>query len=128
MATILTLKALTGDLRGQEFTFRGPAYCLLGRSRNCRLWLPGDVTVSRQHCLIEVEGGSAWVQDLGSRNGTHLNGKKIGHRHKESQADATMVTPLRQELQDGDELRVGYQVFAVFLSDRPLEHATVCAE
>ena len=120
---MVTLRALTGDLRGQEFTFRGPAaYCVLGRSRGCRLRLPGDATVSRQHCLIELEGGSAWVQDLGSRNGTHLNGEKIGQRQEERQGDATMVAPSRQELQDGDGLRVGNTVFAVLLSDRPLEH------
>jgi hypothetical protein len=33
-----------------------------------------------------------------------------------------MVAPSRQELQDGDGLRVGNTVFAVLLSDRPLEH------
>src|SRR5262245_549228 len=100
MATMLILRALTGDLRGPEFTFLSPADCVLGRASTCQLQLPGDVTVSRWHCLIELEGESAWVQDLGSRNGTHLNGQKIGQRQNGCQADATRVAPLRQELQD----------------------------
>jgi pSer/pThr/pTyr-binding forkhead associated (FHA) protein len=86
------------------------------------LRLPGDVTVSRQHCLIELEGESAWAQDLGSLNGTHVNGEKIGQSQSEPQADATMVAPLRQQLQDGDELRICNTIFAVVLSDRPTEH------
>jgi pSer/pThr/pTyr-binding forkhead associated (FHA) protein len=77
--------------------------------------------VSRQHCLIELEGESAWVQDLGSRNGTHLNGRKLGRREEECQADATLVASLRQELRHGDELRVCNNVFAVVLSGRPHE-------
>jgi pSer/pThr/pTyr-binding forkhead associated (FHA) protein len=120
-ATTVTLRALTGKLRGWELTFRGPVACVLGRSRGCRLRLPGDPTVSRQHCLIELDCESAWVQDLGSLNGTHLNGEYIGRRRQGPQIDATWVVPSRRELRDGDELQVGMQVFAVFLSDHPLE-------
>jgi pSer/pThr/pTyr-binding forkhead associated (FHA) protein len=81
---------------------------VLGRSRSCQLRLPGDASVSRRHCLIELEGESAWVQDLGSLNGTHVNGAMVGQ--------------LRQQLQDGDELRVCNNIFAVVLADRPAEH------
>jgi pSer/pThr/pTyr-binding forkhead associated (FHA) protein len=119
MGTTLTLRALTGDLRGQEFTFRGPAYCMLGRSRTCQLRLPGDATVSRQHCLIELENDGIWVQDLGSLNGTFVNGQKIGQRERQPDADATMVAPARQELQDGDELRICNNIFAVVLVETP---------
>jgi pSer/pThr/pTyr-binding forkhead associated (FHA) protein len=117
MNTMLTLRALTGDLRGQEFQFSGPASCVLGRSRSCQLRLPGDATVSRQHCLIELEGKGVWVQDLGSLNGTHVNGEKIGQRERERQTDATMIAPPRQELNDGDELRVCNNIFAVVLAE-----------
>jgi pSer/pThr/pTyr-binding forkhead associated (FHA) protein len=86
------------------------------------------MTVSRQHCLIELEGGSAWVQDLGSLNGTHVNGQKIGQPGYERQADATWVAPARQELQDGDELRVCHTVFAVVLSDCPCEPLAASTE
>jgi eukaryotic-like serine/threonine-protein kinase len=113
---MLTLRALTGNLRGREFTFRAPARCVLGRSHNCQLRLPHDATVSRQHCLVELDGDSAWVQDLGSLNGTYLNGEMIGQRQDEGPDDATMVAPLRQALQDGDVLRLCDNLFAVALS------------
>jgi hypothetical protein len=92
---------------------------MLGRSRTCQLRLPGDTTVSRQHCLIELENDGIWVQDLGSLNGTFVNGQKIGQREHQPGADATMVAPARQELQDGDELRICNNVFAVVLVEAP---------
>lgn len=115
MSTMLTLKATAGDLQGREFTFKSPTYCVLGRSRTCTLRLPGDATVSRQHCLIEVDKDGVWVQDLGSLNGTYINGSKIGQRDRHHEGDATMVQPPRQLLQNGDELRVCNNAFAIEL-------------
>src|SRR3954463_16016124 len=101
MATMMILRALTGDLRGQEFAFTGPAHAILGRSRSCTLRLPGDTTVSRQHCCIELDEYGAWVQDLGSLNGTHVNGEKVGQRGRPNNDDATMMQPPRHGLEDG---------------------------
>ncbi len=118
MSTMLILRATGGDLNGQEFSIAGPAHWVLGRSRSCTLRLPGDGTVSRQHCLIEVEEGGAWIQDLGSLNGTLVNGEKIGQRERIRHADATMVQPPRQGLRDGDELRICNNTFQVALTER----------
>jgi pSer/pThr/pTyr-binding forkhead associated (FHA) protein len=117
MATLLILKATAGDLTGQEFAITGPAHCVLGRSRACALRLPGDATVSRQHCLIEVERDGVWVQDLGSLNGTLVNGEKIGQRERNRNGDATMVQPPKHSLQNGDELRICNNAFRVSLAD-----------
>ena len=112
MNTLVILKATSGDLHGQEFALSGPANCVMGRSRSCGLRLPGDPTVSRQHCIIEIEPRGAWIQDLGSLNGTHVNGSKIGYREPMA-GDATMIQPPRWELHDGDEVRVCNNVFHV---------------
>jgi pSer/pThr/pTyr-binding forkhead associated (FHA) protein len=117
MATMMILRALTGDLRGQEFAFSGPAHAILGRSRSCTLRLPGDATVSRQHCCIELDEFGAWVQDLGSLNGTHVNGGKVGQRDRCKNEDATMMQPPRHGLEDGDELRICNNIFAVVLNE-----------
>lgn len=117
MTTMLILRALTGELRGQEFTITGPAHCVLGRSRSCTLRLPGDATVSRQHCMIELDKVGVWVQDLGSLNGTLINGERIGQRIEHSEDDATLVQSSRQLLNDGDELRICNNIFAVVLTD-----------
>jgi pSer/pThr/pTyr-binding forkhead associated (FHA) protein len=119
MSTLLILKATAGDLFGQEFAIAAPAHCVLGRSRGCTLQLPGDGTVSRQHCLIELENEGVWVQDLGSLNGTLVNGEKIGQREPRS-GDATMIQPPRHGLQTGDELRICNNAFRVEVTDHIL--------
>jgi len=116
MSILLILKATAGNLRGQEFAIPAPGHCVLGRSRGCTLRLPGNATVSRQHCLIELENDHAWVQDLGSLNGTLVNGAKIGQREQLSDSNATMLQPQRQSLRSGDELQICNNVFAVELA------------
>jgi predicted RNA-binding Zn-ribbon protein involved in translation (DUF1610 family) len=56
------------DLSTDEFT--------IGRSPSCNLTLE-DPLVSRKHALIRVEETKAFLDDLGSRNGTLVNGGPI---------------------------------------------------
>lgn len=126
MAAMMILRALTGDLRGQEFAFSEPTNAILGRSRSCTLRLPGDASVSRQHCVIELDKYGAWVQDLGSLNGTLINGENIGTGVRTPQEDhATMRQPRRHMLNDGDELRICNNIFAVVLNSIPCGHDKV---
>lgn len=50
---------------------------IVGRGAGCDVMLP-DPRVSRQHCRIERRGEELWVEDLGSRFGTRLNGRGLG--------------------------------------------------
>jgi predicted component of type VI protein secretion system len=50
--------------------------CLVGRSHSCHRRLHSPL-VSRRHCLFSLREGRVWVEDLGSRNGTALNGKSV---------------------------------------------------
>jgi hypothetical protein len=54
----------------------GPAGLTLGRSRQCDVVL-ADPNVSRQHAEIRPRGGSWVLSDLGSTNGSQLNGRRI---------------------------------------------------
>jgi pSer/pThr/pTyr-binding forkhead associated (FHA) protein len=54
----------------------GPAGVTLGRSRQCDVVL-NDPNVSRQHAEIRPRGGSWVLTDLGSTNGSSLNGRRI---------------------------------------------------
>jgi Protein of unknown function (DUF3662)/FHA domain len=54
----------------------GPAGVTLGRSRQCDVVLD-DPNVSRQHAEIRPRGGSWVLSDLGSTNGSRLNGRRI---------------------------------------------------
>lgn len=62
----------------------------IGRSEESEIVLL-DPGVSRAHAVVEVNGAAAMVRDLGSTNGTFVNGRRV-----EGEA-----------LRDGDELRVG---------------------
>jgi pSer/pThr/pTyr-binding forkhead associated (FHA) protein len=115
MSPQVILTATYGDLKGREFTFDGPATCVIGRCVDCLVRLPGDdMTVSRHHCRLEVDPPLLRVQDLGSLNGTYVNGEKVGQRARKPGPEgvATVGQPVR-ELLDGDELRVGNTCFRV---------------
>lgn len=64
---------------------------LIGRAEECDV-RPLSEEVSRRHCAVIVGPADAWVEDLGSRNGTFVNGTRIEARTK---------------LADGDLIRVG---------------------
>jgi pSer/pThr/pTyr-binding forkhead associated (FHA) protein len=75
---------------------------LIGRGADCDLRLRA-AAVSRHHCLIRVRGPQVTLTDLGSSNGTYLNGQRV-------RSQAT--------LKDGDELRVGDFRFLLELDDQ----------
>jgi pSer/pThr/pTyr-binding forkhead associated (FHA) protein len=54
----------------------GPTGVTIGRSRQCDVVL-NDPNVSRQHAEIRPRGGSWVLSDLGSTNGSVLNGRRI---------------------------------------------------
>jgi len=49
----------------------------IGRDEQCDIVLAGDATVSRKHAVLRAEGPEWIVEDLGSRNGTFLNGARL---------------------------------------------------
>lgn len=62
---------------GMRQPLTGPSFSV-GRDVTNDLCVLDDSAVSRQHCIIEVVGGtSLWLQDLQSRNGTYLNGTRM---------------------------------------------------
>jgi serine/threonine protein kinase len=51
--------------------------CVVGRDSEVSQVAVADSQASRAHCSIELEGDAVFVEDMGSRNGTWLNGQKI---------------------------------------------------
>lgn len=114
MSSKMVLRVLRGKPAGEEYVFEPPASCVVGRGADCDLRLPADpdcMDVSRRHCLLLVGSAGASVRDLGSLNGTFLNGLMIGRRGAAGDAEFEMA--------DGDELRVGGTVFEVGYLDTP---------
>src|SRR5690606_10599449 len=52
----------------------------IGREPGSQLRLEHSAAVSRRHALITREGGTFWLEDLGSTNGTFLNEFQISSR------------------------------------------------
>src|SRR4051812_30492582 len=74
---LVTLKVLEGPYRGREFNFDQHDTFLIGRSENAHLYLPDDRFFSRHHCLLEIAPPRCFLRDLGSTNGTFVNGQKV---------------------------------------------------
>jgi pSer/pThr/pTyr-binding forkhead associated (FHA) protein len=76
---------------------------LIGRGADCDLRLAASA-VSRHHCMIRLQAGEATLLDLGSSNGTYLNGTRVRGPSK---------------LRTGDEIRIENLRFLVDLGDTP---------
>ncbi len=81
---------------------------LLGRMKDCHLCLPDDSQVSRHHFILEACPPQAALRDLGSMNGTHVNGKKVGGREKgETPEQGAKRAYPSIDLKHGDRIQVG---------------------
>jgi pSer/pThr/pTyr-binding forkhead associated (FHA) protein len=63
--------------------------------------------ISRRHCTFEIDPPKVRVRDLNSRNGTYVNGEKIGQRSNPLARGESDHDGETRELRDGDEVRVG---------------------
>ena len=75
--TVVSLEVIEGSSVGCVFSFTEHSTIVAGRSRNAQMRLSGDRSLSRFHCRFEVRPPECLVIDLGSRNGTLVNGIPI---------------------------------------------------
>lgn len=96
------LEVANGKYAGKAVRVAGPKF-FIGRGEDCQL-RPASDLVSRHHCVIIVEGDYVAVRDLGSKNGTYVNGQRVR---------------TEMQLRDGDRLLVGVLEFIVRLGEAP---------
>ena len=89
----LFIKFPGGELKEIELERKG---YIVGRAEECDIVIP-DPRVSSRHFFLTPRGGEWWIRDLGSTNGTFLNGRKIS---------VSKIT-------EGDTLRVGQTLITV---------------
>jgi len=107
---VATLKVLKGTNVGQCYEL--PAgEAVIGRYPFCEIVLPSH-TISRQHARLTLLKGNYYIEDLGSLNGTFLNGDRVRKR-----------TPLR----DQDRIRV-YETLLIFYEKEPAEDVVLAEE
>jgi pSer/pThr/pTyr-binding forkhead associated (FHA) protein len=92
------LIAQAGPLIGQRWTLRGSL--IIGRDSDCEIVI-SDRQVSRRHARITASSNGVILEDLGSKNGTHLNGIRL---------EEPAV------LKDGDNVQVSLAQNFIFLS------------
>ncbi len=119
MPAKVTLTITKGKLPGRQYIFDSRTTCIIGRSQDCNPQLPDDEdhrTISRYHCLLDINPPAIRIRDFGSRNGTYVNGKKIGQReaHQTPSEGAKIKFP-EYDLQHDDEIKLSNTVFVVSL-------------
>jgi predicted Ser/Thr protein kinase len=114
MPATVHLQVRSSDGTSKSFALTEHDTFLLGRMADCHLCVPGDPQVSRHHFLLEACPPMASLRDLGSMNGTHINGKKCGGREK---GETPEQGALRQypsiDLKHGHRITVGQSTIEV---------------
>ena len=108
MPASVQLRITEGIAKGKVFTFSAHDTFFLGRHPDCHMHLPDDTCVSRHHFILEACPPQACVRDLGSRNGTYVNGRKVGGRKEgESPEEGARRAYPEVTLKHGDRIQVG---------------------
>ena len=90
------LKVLKGSKAGTVWPVNGHQL-LIGRGEDCDL-RPRNDNISRRHCVIRVTDSQILVQDLGSKNGTFINGERIASEQGLKAGDTISVGPIAFEV------------------------------
>jgi serine/threonine-protein kinase len=124
MSSKIILTVTAGVLRGKTFEFSDHDRIFVGRSRDCHITLPDDDRlVSRHHFMMEANPPQAALRDLGSKNGTYVNGVKHGGRElDESPEEGVKHEFPVVELKDQDVIRIGDTTMRV-----QVEQSAICA-
>jgi hypothetical protein len=96
------MRFISGKYQGGEFPLPGSSEVVVGRSSDLDMVLVEDM-VSRRHAKITVNGDNVTIQDLGSTNGTFVNGERIE----------------RMTLTDGDRVLIGTSIIKLVATDGP---------
>jgi two-component system, cell cycle response regulator len=87
------LTVLSGTAAGQMFRIPEGHWCVIGRAQGSQLRIEEE-GVSRNHARIRRDGPIVQVEDLGSRNGTYLNGERISTVKRLDEGDKIQIGPI----------------------------------
>ncbi len=94
------LRFISGKYQGGEFPIVNDKPIIVGRSSDLDMVLVEDM-VSRKHARITMQQDQIWIEDLGSTNGTFVNGEKIK----------------RARLKEGDRVLIGTSILKVIAGE-----------
>jgi predicted component of type VI protein secretion system len=90
------LIVLEGKNAGKQIPVTGRRFCI-GRADDCQL-RPQSKLVSRRHCEIVIEKDQITLEDLGSANGTFVNGERVRQSCELHHGDRLKIGPLEFEV------------------------------
>ena len=96
---VVILEAVSGPVTGRRIEIRAGSILRIGRTAKSDYALSEDSYLSGQHFAVECDGTQARVRDLGSSNGTFINGNRI----------------TEHVAQEGDSLTAGGSTFTIHL-------------
>ncbi|MBI4815734.1 MAG: DUF4388 domain-containing protein [Deltaproteobacteria bacterium] len=102
MAQSYALRFISGKYQGGEFPLVPDREIVIGRASDLDMVLVEDM-VSRKHAKLSTVGGQVTIQDLGSTNGTFVNGEKVK----------------KSRLKEGDRVLIGTSIIKVIAKDAP---------
>lgn len=73
----VNLRVIAGPYKNRIFSFTQHDSFLIGRSPDAHMYLPDDRFFSRNHILLEINPPHSFLRDLGSTNGTFVNGQRV---------------------------------------------------
>jgi VWFA-related protein len=88
---MLRLTVVRGDADRPPYEVNLTKRLVIGREGNCDVALTGDKEVSRNHCELTLEDEAIRIADLGSKNGTLVNGVPISGSHQLKNDDLILV-------------------------------------
>jgi pSer/pThr/pTyr-binding forkhead associated (FHA) protein len=101
------LRFISGKYQGGEYPLPSEKEIVIGRGGELDIVLVEDM-VSRKHAKITTQQGKIVIQDLGSTNGTFVNGEKIK----------------RARLKEGDRVLIGTSILKLMAADSSTVSAT----
>ncbi len=115
MSDEVIFRAIDGALKDEEFVFEDNGLCLIGRSADCALQIPRekDMRISRRHCLLILNPPKIRIRDLGSRNGTFVNGEALPAGTLGEVPE--QMSPHDFVLNHGDKVNIGATDFEILI-------------
>src|SRR5271170_8063461 len=98
---LVILEAVSGPIAGRRIEVRAGTILRVGRTARSDYALGEDSYLSGQHFAIENDGNEARARDLGSSNGTFVNGERVISENV---------------LREGDSLTAGGSTFTIHLN------------
>jgi hypothetical protein len=102
VARALALRFISGKYQGGEFPMVPDKAIIVGRSSDLDMVLVEEM-VSRKHARISYDKGKIVIEDLGSTNGTFVNGEKVK----------------RAQLKEGDRILIGTSILKLIAQEGP---------